>query len=106
VVCECVFAKGRILAKDSGKECVLARDSGEDPVTVFVVCRHAFPGMQKLLGRLVAYLKTRDPHQVLDMDNITCRETLDVIGMCPQHMPNYCPVGLCDWKTAIVSCHV
>jgi hypothetical protein len=54
---------------------------------MFVVGRHAFPGMQKLLGRLVAYLKTRDPQEVLDMDNITCRETLDVIGMCPRNMP-------------------
>jgi hypothetical protein len=48
-------------------------------------CRHGFPQMQDVLGKLVAALKRYSPEEVLDMDNIMSRESLDVIGV-PHHI--------------------
>jgi hypothetical protein len=50
-----------------------------------VECRQGFPQMQDVLGRLVGVLKRYPAEEVMDMDNIMSRESLDVIGM-PHHI--------------------
>jgi hypothetical protein len=45
--------------------------------------------MQNVLGKLVAVLKRYPPEEVLDMDNIMSRESLDVIGV-PQLASSLC----------------
>jgi hypothetical protein len=43
--------------------------------------RHNFAALQGALVNLVAALKSYSAEEVLDMDNIMCRETVDIIGV-------------------------
>lgn len=47
--------------------------------------RHNFPAVQTILGNLVRALKKIPSDQVLDMDNVLSRESLDVIGRPHSH---------------------
>lgn len=51
--------------------------------------RRHFPAIQKVHARLVKYLKSTSPTDVIDMDKVTCRESLDVIGTLPFPTPAF-----------------